>query len=256
MDLRPHTNSHLLFKCDPSDMRRAVYNFGQVISDPSFKDRTDCCLMNIEDYEDGASLAHKSVHRLHRNSNAFSEFSADSIPTPISEWLQSLNINKTDNESDDFEIIRNRFNSESASSIEVVPKSDTDKETQHELEILQLPMDQWLSNKSNSRSNQLSQNILPGLKRGSARSDHVIEQTMKYLANTSKLEPDEKRIKLETKPKNFEFEKVIGNIVNSKSDEWLATKNKDNDDITPVSLILNRAPGVIKLFLDRNTKVL
>uniref|UniRef100_A0A914XS09 Uncharacterized protein n=1 Tax=Panagrolaimus superbus TaxID=310955 RepID=A0A914XS09_9BILA len=84
LDLRPRTNSHLVFQCDSSDMRRAMCNFGQVISDPSIKDRSDCLALEAEEYEDHVNLAHKSVLRMHRGNTPLA---SEPLPASISEWL-------------------------------------------------------------------------------------------------------------------------------------------------------------------------
>ena len=228
MDLRPRTNSHLVFKCDPSDMRRAIYNFGQVVSDPTVKDRADCFPLDVDDFEDGASLAHKSVHRI----PPMSFDPPEAAPTSVHDWLSHVKAVRTDSDSDGFEVIRNRLNSESASSIEIISKGDRENDFEG-LESLRLPMDQWLQKPNKNNQTVLPQNIFPGLKRGSPKSDQVIEETMRYLtqqfSNQSFGEPADKKRRSVDETKDFEFGRVISSIVSSKSDEWLSKENKESE---------------------------
>ncbi|KAE9553772.1 hypothetical protein FO519_002993 [Halicephalobus sp. NKZ332] len=235
MDLRPRMNSHLVFKCDPSDMRRAIYNFGQVVSDPSVKDRADCFPLDVDDFEDGAFLAHKSVHRIPPMNSDFPE----SDPNSVNDWLSHVKAVRTDSDSDGFEVVRNRMNSESASSIEIISKGDRENDFET-LENLRLPMDQWLQ-KPNPKNNQnlLPQNILPGLKRGSPKSDQVIEETIRYLTQQFSNQPfgepvEKKKRKSVDETRDFEFGNVISSIVSSKSDEWLSRDNKESDFVNPL----------------------
>ena len=62
-------------------------NFGQVISDPSIKDRSDCLALETEEFEDNVNLAHKSVLRAQRGFTPLSNVSTEPLPTSISEWL-------------------------------------------------------------------------------------------------------------------------------------------------------------------------
>lgn len=247
MDLRPRTNAHLIFQCDPSDMRRAIYNFGQIISDPNVKESSESFPLDFDDFEDGVSLAHKSVHKMPRISNAFSETASEPPSNSLNDWLSGLKPSKADSDPEGFEMIRNRLNSEDASSIEVISKADRENEYDF-LEVLRLPMENWLQNSSNSHPLTIPQNLYPGLKRGNPKTDQVIERTMVYLtqqfAEQKLNEPAAKKTKIFNED-HFEFGKVIKGIVKSKSDEWLTTKKSPETsqsvsvDVSVVELCLN-----------------
>jgi hypothetical protein len=255
LDLRPRTNSHLLFQCDPSDMRRAMCNFGQVISDPTIKDRSDCLALEAEEYEDNVNLAHKSVLRMHRGNTPFGNFSssvntttaaADPIPPSISEWLYQARRTSCN---EGLEIPRNRLYSTN-SSIEVISKSEYDQNELNAIEALRLPMDQWLHKPSIKSSDEVSlppsTNVFPGLKRGSTKSDQIIEQTLQFLndqfSQTADSEPTQTTFvksfsdldvstpnpsEAESKGnKSYEFESVINSIKKSDSSNWLASSKK------------------------------
>uniref|UniRef100_A0AC35EQZ6 Uncharacterized protein n=1 Tax=Panagrolaimus sp. PS1159 TaxID=55785 RepID=A0AC35EQZ6_9BILA len=254
LDLRPRTNSHLVFQCDPSDMRRAMCNFGQVISDPSIKDRSDCLALEAEEYEDNVNLAHKSVLRMHRGN---SPLASDPLPPSISEWLYQARRNSCN---EGLEIPRNRLYSTN-SSIEVISKSEYDGDS-NAIEALRLPMDQWLRKTNpNKFSSTVSepQEVFPGLKRGSTNSEQIIEQTLQYLNDQfsqTGSEPTQTTFiksfsdldvatpRSETpRQKSFEFESVINSIKESETSDWLASSKKiKGDSDESVKAILTSLP--------------
>jgi hypothetical protein len=262
LDLRPRTNSHLLFQCDPSDMRRAMCNFGQVISDPSVKDRSDCLALEAEEYEDNVNLAHKSVLRMHRGNTPFgnnsSASSVEPMPTSINEWLYQARRGSCN---EGLEIPRNRLYSTN-SSIEVISKSEYDHES-NVIDALRLPMDQWLYKPSPKSHVEVPapQDVFPGLKRGSTKSDHIIEQTLQFLNDQfsqANSEPSQRTFvksfsdldvstpKPETGDKKpFEFETVINSIKASDSSDWLASskKIKGNSDESVKAILKSLPPS-------------
>uniref|UniRef100_A0A7E4UZN7 BLOC-1-related complex subunit 5 n=1 Tax=Panagrellus redivivus TaxID=6233 RepID=A0A7E4UZN7_PANRE len=183
MELRPRTNSHLIFKCDPSDMRRAVCNFGEVLSDSSIQEGSDCLVFDNEHNENGPQLIHKSVTSTMRPKYQPMEYNG-------------------------FEFIRNRLDS-TASSVEIIPDNNSPSEG-----------NQGGSPTSEGLNSKMSQTVplLPGLKRGSKIQFPILS---KAFPKVSEEEPEHADDLPETKRTKFEFESVIEDIVKASVEDWL-----------------------------------
>uniref|UniRef100_A0A1I8AP58 ARA70 domain-containing protein n=1 Tax=Steinernema glaseri TaxID=37863 RepID=A0A1I8AP58_9BILA len=125
IDLSARETPQVTFEADHSALRKTITDFGRIKLDHQYR-IMESLPNDIEEYDDGDTLAHKSVMTMthtripanaNKNSNAFS---ADHLR----QWLGNLHL-KTPELYDDFEVIRNRTVS-MGSSIEILPKPDTE----------------------------------------------------------------------------------------------------------------------------------
>ncbi|TMS38691.1 hypothetical protein L596_005358 [Steinernema carpocapsae] len=150
IDLSARETPQVVFEADHSNIRKAITDFGRVRLDHQYR-VMESLPNDIEEYDDGDTLAHKSVmamtHTRVPAANAGkggSGYSADHLR----HWLGHLHI-KSPDLYDDFEVIRNRTTS-MGSSIEILPKPDieTDIFLSHFNELKKRPIDFWLKQES------------------------------------------------------------------------------------------------------------
>ncbi|KAK0400121.1 hypothetical protein QR680_003366 [Steinernema hermaphroditum] len=241
IDLSARETPQVMFEADHSSMRKAINDFGKVKLDHQYR-VMESLPNDIEEYDDGDTLAHKSVMAMthsripanaHKNSNSVN---TDDLP----HWLGHLHL-KSPELYDDFEVIRNRTVS-MGSSIEILPKQDAECEffSSHFNEesvveppttesIFARPMEHWLSS-SNDKDNQLRF----GLKSHRSTDDCSMKtDDMKdEPANSKKRrlacandEPGSDKIE-------YDFGNVIKGIQKSSDSEWLMNTKESSSETT------------------------
>uniref|UniRef100_A0A914DZD1 Nuclear receptor coactivator 4 n=1 Tax=Acrobeloides nanus TaxID=290746 RepID=A0A914DZD1_9BILA len=151
IDLRPRDNSHLAFEVDPSALRRAIVNFGKVVSDNRQKVTCESLPIDMEEYDDGTSLAHKSTDRVVSGSihNWINDLRSRQLSDSDGTWIDDLDLN--------------RARSLTSSSIEVINREDassnpSDFFSDHFTEIKRSPIEQWLRTPLTSQVPEMPKN--------------------------------------------------------------------------------------------------
>ncbi|KAH7731057.1 Nuclear receptor coactivator 4 [Aphelenchoides avenae] len=266
MDLRPRDNSRVTFEFDPSDVRRAVSSFGQVVT-TNFVQMSESLPLDVEEYEEESTMAHKSVMRLPSGN--------DDLPRNrmlakgmLYNWPGFTKAPSPAD--DDFEVIRNRSSSVASSSVDTLSLCENVEAVNYfpkNLEnIMRSPVERWLRPtapavcsglpgqipKSVPTSNQLpanfySRSIVPELSdlmeqmRVASSTQHLSQP-----ANERKrLSDDWQPTAIAAKKQQVDFGTVITSILESDSSQWLSkakTSKSTSSERKSENPVRNRTP--------------
>jgi hypothetical protein len=152
IDLRPRDNSHLTFEFDPSSVRRAVSDFGQIVTNNRVR-MTESLPLDVEEYEEDASMAHKSVLRL---VTSVQDVPRNRIP-PMNQSVTNWLCHNKPLEDEEYEFVRQRSSSVTSSSVDVLNKSEPPDFGAHFDKINNSSSSQWLRVESRKDSAQTAE---------------------------------------------------------------------------------------------------
>lgn len=152
IDLRPKETLEICFEFDPSNLRQDIATFGKITTvDHQSKIAAESLPLDVEHYENGGLLSHKSVLQLASNCEPSTVGIKDIKPTMSDSIIQWLSQTSTPESECDFEITGKEITSLSDSSIEIIGNKENSTATSESLnnrlaEFDCLPQNYWLKN--------------------------------------------------------------------------------------------------------------